>query len=171
MEFISSRKRTPPSASWNKPLASLAPVYAPFLVPNNMDSKRVSGIAAQFCAMNFDLSIKLLLTIALTKSSLPVPVSPYIRTGLSYSEKIFAFLMLSFIEEFTVIISLNVISSSVFKFDCFMSLSPETLEIPAFSIEVISCDNSTAPTTSPLFIMGMVTLFVLKTLPFMSILT
>src|SRR5207253_1310749 len=49
----SSRKMVPPSASSNRPSRrSAAPVNAPFSWPNSSLSSRVSGMAAQFTAMN-----------------------------------------------------------------------------------------------------------------------
>ncbi len=46
---ISSRKIVPPSASANLPRRGpTAPVKAPRTWPNNSDSMRLSGIAAQF---------------------------------------------------------------------------------------------------------------------------
>ena len=52
MQPISSRKILPPSASSNFPIFfSRAPVEDPRSCPNSSDSKRLSGMAAQFMAM------------------------------------------------------------------------------------------------------------------------
>ncbi|MPM84266.1 hypothetical protein SDC9_131337 [bioreactor metagenome] len=49
MELISSRNMVPPLAISNNPALSSAPVNEPFVAPNIILSKSVSGIAAQFC--------------------------------------------------------------------------------------------------------------------------
>jgi len=49
ISLISSRSKVPPEDSSNFPILLVkAPVNAPFSWPNNSDSSRFSGIAAQF---------------------------------------------------------------------------------------------------------------------------
>ena len=80
----SSSNIVPPLASSNLPIRlALAPVNAPFSWPNNSDSRRFSGIAAQLTAINgpslrFDLR-----WMKLDMTSLPVPLSPVIKTVAS----------------------------------------------------------------------------------------
>ena len=57
-----------------------APVKAPRSLPNNSDSIRFSGSAAQFRRMNGFLARRLNATIARAASSFPVPLSPRINT-------------------------------------------------------------------------------------------
>ena len=77
----SSRKSVPPLANSNLPKRCwVAPVKAPFSWPNNSEVIRSRGIAAQFTLTNarearFDRR-----WMARATSSLPVPVSPVIRT-------------------------------------------------------------------------------------------
>src|SRR5580765_84036 len=83
---ISSRKMEPPLASENLPrLVVDASVNAPLTCPNSSDSSSVSGMAAQFTLMNGLLWRAPRLWSARATSSLPVPVSPVIRTVLGAS--------------------------------------------------------------------------------------
>ena len=83
---ISSRKMVPPSASANLPfLVVVAPVKAPRIWPNSSDSSSVSGIAAQFTLMSGMSRCALRSWMARATSSLPVPVSPVMRTVLLVS--------------------------------------------------------------------------------------
>ncbi len=78
---ISSRKIVPVSARSKRPIFLLvAPVKAPFSWPNSSLSNSWSGRAAQFTATK-GLSARLLaLYISRAATSLPVPLSPVIRT-------------------------------------------------------------------------------------------
>jgi len=57
-----------------------APVKAPFSYPNSSLSRRVSGSAPQLTAMKGLYFRELLVWMALATSSLPVPVSPLMKT-------------------------------------------------------------------------------------------
>ena len=83
---ISSRKRVPPSASSKSPrLFSLAPVNAPFLCPNNSLSSKCSPRLPQKIGINA-LSLRdEWLCKARATSSLPVPLSPSIKTEAEVS--------------------------------------------------------------------------------------
>ena len=71
----------PPSAVSNRPaLLWNAPVKAPFTWPNSSDSSSVSGIAAQFTTTNGRSWRSPPAWIARATISLPVPLSPLIRT-------------------------------------------------------------------------------------------
>ncbi len=76
--------RVPPSAVSNSPaLAVTAPVKAPFSWPNSSLSSSVSGKAAQLIT-TIGRSARLLCWCkARATSSLPVPLSPWIRMALS----------------------------------------------------------------------------------------
>jgi len=81
---ISSKKMVPPSAASNLPiLRSVEPVKEPLSLPNSSASKRLSGIAAQLTAIKGLLALLLILCILFATTSLPVPVSPVIRTVVS----------------------------------------------------------------------------------------
>ena len=83
---ISSRNRIPPSAaSKSPPRLSYAPVKAPRIWPNSSRSSRSGAMAAQLRGMNGPLTRGPSLWNARAISSLPVPVSPVIRAGLSFS--------------------------------------------------------------------------------------
>ena len=74
---ISSRYSVPPSASSNTPFfIALASVNAPRSWPNNSDSSRASGSAAQLTAMNGPSRRALCSCRAFENKSLPVPLSP-----------------------------------------------------------------------------------------------
>ena len=74
----------PPSASWNRPgLLATAPVNAPFAWPNSSASTSCSGSAAQFTKMNGRSARALFAWIIRATISLPVPLSPSIRTVTS----------------------------------------------------------------------------------------
>src|SRR6266850_1301706 len=78
---IPSRKIVPPSADSNRPRRLWsAPVNAPFSCPNSSEASNEGGIAAQLTRMNARLPRLERLWIARATSSLPVPVSPWIRT-------------------------------------------------------------------------------------------
>ena len=78
---ISSRNNVPPSACSNRPTRrSCAPVNAPFSWPNNSLSSSVGDSAAQCTVTIGRLERGLSWWIALAKSSLPVPLSPWIKT-------------------------------------------------------------------------------------------
>ncbi len=72
--FPRRRRRTLPS------LALSAPVKAPFSYPKSSDSRRVSGSAPQFTARKGSPALGPSECTALASTSLPVPVSPCIRT-------------------------------------------------------------------------------------------
>ena len=73
----------PPSASENLPrFVLVASVNAPLRWPNNSDSISVSGMAAQLTVTKGILWRALRLWMARATSSLPVPVSPVMRTVL-----------------------------------------------------------------------------------------
>ena len=81
MSPTSSRKSVPPLACSNHPLRSRsAPVKAPLTWPNSSLSRMFSLRAAQLSGTNGLYRRGLLLWIALATSSLPVPLSPVIRT-------------------------------------------------------------------------------------------
>ena len=83
---MSSRKMVPPSAASKRPGRSLmAPVKAPRSCPNSSDSISVSARMAQLTGTNGWLRRWLAWWIRLAISSLPVPVSPVMRTLLSES--------------------------------------------------------------------------------------
>ncbi len=76
----------PPSASSNRPILSWnAPVNAPFLWPKSSLSSRFSGSAEQLTATNGAFWRLLLKCSARATSSLPVPLSPWMRIVLSVS--------------------------------------------------------------------------------------
>ena len=84
MSPISSRKIVPPSASSNFPSRALeAPVKAPFSCPNSSLSISSLGMAAQLTATKGLSRRGERAWMALAASSLPVPVSPSIRTVIS----------------------------------------------------------------------------------------
>src|SRR2546426_9252306 len=71
----------PPSASSNRPRRLwVAPVKAPFSWPNSSDAINAGGIAAQFTRTNARPERRDSLWMARATSSLPVPVSPLMRT-------------------------------------------------------------------------------------------
>src|SRR5579883_2553564 len=77
----SSRKSVPPSASASAPLRrSVAPVNAPFSWPKRMLSASVGGMLPQSTTTKGPALRSLAWWIALATSSLPVPVSPTMRT-------------------------------------------------------------------------------------------
>jgi len=77
----SSRKMVPPCASSKRPTRrSMAPVKAPFTWPNSSLSTRPAEMAAQFTLTSGRCRRGLRSWIARAISSLPVPVSPRIRT-------------------------------------------------------------------------------------------
>src|SRR6266481_3920627 len=81
MSPISSRNRVPRSASANRPTCELtAPVKAPRSCPKSSLSRRPAGIAAQFTLTRVRLRRGLSSLIARAITSLPVPVSPVIKT-------------------------------------------------------------------------------------------
>ena len=61
----------------------MAPVKEPFSCPNSSLSMRLSGIAAQFTAMNGRAARWLCFQMERATSSLPVPLSPVIITVTS----------------------------------------------------------------------------------------
>ena len=78
---ISSRKRVPPSATSKRPgLPRSAPVNAPFSWPNSSDSMSVGGSAAQLTRRTARRARRLASWRRAARSSLPVPVSPSMRT-------------------------------------------------------------------------------------------
>ena len=84
MSPISSRNSVPPSACSSRPfLVRCAPVKAPRACPKSSLSSSVSGSAAQFSLTKGWVLRGLLKWIARAISSLPVPLSPSIRTGRS----------------------------------------------------------------------------------------
>ena len=71
----------PPSANSNRPLrVAMALVNEPFSWPNNSLSKRFSGRAAQLTAISGPVRPTDAWWMARATCSLPVPVSPSIRT-------------------------------------------------------------------------------------------
>jgi len=88
----------PPSARANLPfLLVAAPVNAPRTWPNSSDSSSVSGMAAQFTLMRGMFRWALRSWMARASSSLPVPVSPMMRTVLLVSATRSAFAITSWI--------------------------------------------------------------------------
>ena len=76
----------PPSACWNRPRRFLsAPVKAPRTCPKSSDESSESGTAAQLTLTKGRALRAPFLWIARAISSLPVPLSPAIRTGRSDS--------------------------------------------------------------------------------------
>ena len=135
-----------------------------------MDSNKFSGRAAQLSAINDLLYNMEWLYIEWTKSSFPVPVSPYIKVGFFDNENIFAFLIFAIISSLLVNISSN---SKVFSLFFLLFLLSVVGSFALFSfksfIEVISFDSSITPTISPFFIIGMLMLLVLNSLPLKSL--
>ncbi len=82
MSPISSRNIIPLLANSNLPTLPFgsAPLKAPLTYPNNSLSKRASGIAPQFIAIKGLVFLSLSQCIARAITSLPVPLSPVIRT-------------------------------------------------------------------------------------------
>ena len=81
---ISSRNSVPPSASSIFPIFwRLASVKAPFSCPNSSDSMRVAESSERLIARNGPFLRGLKACAALAKSSLPVPLSPEMRMGIS----------------------------------------------------------------------------------------
>ena len=81
MSPISSRKSVPPLAYWNRPIRSRsAPVKAPLTWPKSSLSSTFSLSSAQLSGTNGLFLRGLLMCRALATSSLPVPLSPVIRT-------------------------------------------------------------------------------------------
>ena len=82
MSPISSRKSVPPLACSNRPTRSRsAPVKAPRTWPNSSLSSRLCDSAAQWTLTNGRAARGLARWIAAASSSLPVPLSPRIRTA------------------------------------------------------------------------------------------
>ena len=83
MSPISSRKSVPPFAFSNRPcLEACAPVNAPRTCPNSSLSSRPSGIAVQLIGMKgFSARLPWKWSVRAT-TSLPVPLSPVMRTEL-----------------------------------------------------------------------------------------
>ena len=78
---ISSRKSVPPSARCTAPILSLtAPVKAPFTWPKSSLSIRSRGMAAQLIGTNAPFFCLLSLWMASAQTSLPVPLSPVMKT-------------------------------------------------------------------------------------------
>ncbi len=74
----------PPSACSKRPWRlAVAPVNAPFSWPKSSLSMSVGGSAARFTAMNGPSTRREKRCTARATSSLPVPVSPVIKTGVS----------------------------------------------------------------------------------------
>jgi len=81
ISLISSRKMAPPLARSSLPiLRSVAPVKAPRTWPKNSDSCKLSGIAPQLTATKGSARAPLSSRIMPAMSSLPVPLSPVIKT-------------------------------------------------------------------------------------------
>ena len=81
---ISSRNKVPPLANSNLPsLSEIAPVKDPFLCPKSSLSIRSLGIAAQFTGINLCLDLLDNWCKFLATNSLPVPLSPRIKTVAS----------------------------------------------------------------------------------------
>ncbi len=81
---ISSRNSVPPSASSNFPNCwRTAPVNDPFSCPNSADSTSSEGMAARFTGMNGPSARPDSRWIIRASSSLPVPLSPRMRTVAS----------------------------------------------------------------------------------------
>jgi hypothetical protein len=81
---ISSRNRLPPSATSNRPgLVTTAPVKAPFMWPKSSLSRRFSDRTAQSTGTKGRSLRRLLKWIARAISSVPVPLSPVMRTVLT----------------------------------------------------------------------------------------
>jgi hypothetical protein len=77
----SSRKSVPPLAISNAPGFSLVePVKAPFSWPNSSFSRISLGSAAQLSAKNGPRARSLFWWVARATSSLPVPLSPKMKT-------------------------------------------------------------------------------------------
>ena len=83
MSPISSRKSVPPSASSKRPRRrAAAPVNAPFSWPKSSERRSVSTSAAQLTLTSGPARAALAAWIASATSSLPVPLSPRMRTVL-----------------------------------------------------------------------------------------
>ena len=81
MSPISSRNNVPPLASSNMPFFRLtAPVKAPFSYPNSSLSSRFSGTPPMFIATNGPSLAADQAWISRATTSLPVPLSPVMRT-------------------------------------------------------------------------------------------
>ena len=81
MSPTSSRKIVPPRASSKRPTRSrTAPVNAPFTCPKSSLSRRSAGRAPQFTATNGPGLWSELEWSARAMTSLPVPLSPVMRT-------------------------------------------------------------------------------------------
>ena len=81
---ISSSRKVPPCASSMRPfLATRASLCAPLAWPKSASSSRVSGNSAQFTGTKGPFARRLRSWSARATSSLPVPLSPVIRTVLS----------------------------------------------------------------------------------------
>ena len=79
--LTSSKSSEPPLAVSKRPgRLRLAPVKAPAACPNNSDSMRLSGIAEQLTATKGPARRGLASWMARATSSLPVPLSPSMRT-------------------------------------------------------------------------------------------
>ena len=76
----------PPLAAWNRPaLDFVAPVKAPFSYPNSSLSMSVGTRAPQSTATKFVCASAPRKWMARATSSLPVPLSPEINTGVRVS--------------------------------------------------------------------------------------
>ena len=104
---ISSRRSVPPPANSNLPaLLVTAPVKAPRSYPKSSDSRRFSGIAAQFIATKGLEARGLFSWTSSAISSLPVPLSPCTSTVALLCATVFASWISSFILRSDVMISL-----------------------------------------------------------------
>src|SRR6056297_927597 len=173
IELISSSKIVPPSAISKRPGLLFAPVKLPFSVPKRRDSNKSFGKAAQFCAINSWFFRREALCILWAKSSLPVPVSPYINTDESLLAHFIASLTELLNLGFWPIISANsklVLLSTSFllsvelllSFNLFLKL---VISSTNSSVWVISFDISTAPLLSSANLIGKVWLIVVILLP------
>ena len=110
---ISSRNSVPLSAIWNLPARLItAPVKAPFTWPKSSLSIRFSGIAPQLIVTNGPSARGLRRCSSLAMSSLPVPVSPVMRTLMSVAATFWSLRKTSSIEAQTPMISPNFLSWS-----------------------------------------------------------
>ena len=108
-ELISSKNSVPLWASSNFPIIPFcrAPVNAPPLYPKNSDSIRSLGIAAHDIATKGWSFRWLKLWIAWANSSLPVPLSPTIRTLEAFLAATLANLICSWSMPFLPLMSPN----------------------------------------------------------------
>ncbi len=116
---ISSKNITPVLANSNFPIlpSLLAPLKAPFAYPKSSLSNKASGIAAQFMAINGLVHRFPSAWIDFAINSLPVPLSPVIKTVELDCATLLVLTLTSFIASlFPIIESIFLTSHLVFIF-------------------------------------------------------